>query len=176
MTNGKKVNIRPEWPTDADSVFRLHYEAFGGREEEPEMAERVRASEGYIPELSLIATEKNGSLIGHALFSKAEVVNEDLRYEVIVLGPIAVEPSHQKQGIGGLLIREGLRLAAEHGYSHVFLIGHPSYYPKFGFEPARPRGFDLKQFDVPNEVFMVNILCQNAEIKGELRYPQAFFT
>lgn len=135
------------------------------------VAERVRTSEGYIPELSLIATEKNGSLIGHVLFSKTEVVDEDLRYGVIVLGPIAVEPSHQKQGISGSLIRERLRLTAKHGYSHVFLIGHPSYYPKFGFEPAQPRGFDLKQFEVPNKVFMVNILCQNTEIKGELRYP-----
>ncbi|CAM4347777.1 N-acetyltransferase [Paenibacillus alkaliterrae] len=175
MINDTKINIRAEQPTDAESVFRIHYEAFGEREEESKMAERVRTSEGYIPELSLIATEGDGSLIGHALFSKAEVVDEDLRYEVIVLAPIAVKPSHQKQGIGGALIREGLRLAAKHGNSHVFLIGHPSYYPKFGFEPARPHGFDLKQFEVPNEVFMVNILCQNSGIKGELRYPQAFF-
>lgn len=175
MTNAKEVIIRAEQPTDAESVFRLQIEAFGGREEESKMAERVRASEGYIPELSLIAIEKDGSLIGHALFSKAEVVDEDLRYDVVVLGPIAVQPSCQKQGVGGLLIREGLRLTGALGYSHVFLIGHPSYYPKFGFEPARPHGFDLKQFEVPNEVFMVNILCQNAGIKGELRYPPAFF-
>lgn len=169
------ISIRAERSTDAESVFHLHYEAFGSREDESKMAERIRISEGFIPELSLIATEKDGSLIGHALFSKAEVMNEDRRYDVIVLGPIAVAPSHQRQGIGGSLIREGLRLSAEHGFSHVFLIGHPSYYPKFGFEPARPHGFDLRQFEVPDEVFMVNILCQDAEIKGELRYPQAFF-
>lgn len=169
------INIRTEQLTDAESVFHIHYEAFGEREDESRMTERVRASEGYIPELSLIATEDNGSLVGHALFSKAEVVHEDLRYEVIVLAPIAVKPSHQKQGIGGALIREGLRLAAKRGNSHVFLIGHPSYYPKFGFEPARPHGFDLKQFEVPDEVFMVKILCQNSRIKGELSYSQAFF-
>jgi predicted N-acetyltransferase YhbS len=167
--------VRPELPTDAKSVFRLLVEAFGGREDESKMAERVRSSEGFIPELSLIATEKDGSKIGHALFSKAEVIHEDLRFEVIVLGPIAVEPTQQKRGIGGSLIREGLRRTSEHGYSHVFLIGHPSYYPKFGFEPARPHGFELKQFEVPNEVFMVKILGQNTQIKGELRYPQAFF-
>ncbi|MCA0756268.1 N-acetyltransferase [Paenibacillus sp. N4] len=89
--------------------------------------------------------------------------------------PIAVEPGCQKQGIGGSLIHEELRLTAELGYSHVFLIGHPSYYPRFGFEPERPHGFDLLQFEVPDDVFMVIILVPNAGIKGELRYPQAFF-
>lgn len=131
MTNEKKVYIRAEQSTDAEGVFRLHRDAFG-REDEAKMAERVRASEGYVPHLSLIATNKDGSLIGHALFSRAEIVDENLRYEV-------------------------------------------SYYPKFGFQPARPHGFILEQFKVPNEVFMVNTLSQNAAIKGELRYPQPFF-
>ncbi|GLX68004.1 GNAT family N-acetyltransferase [Paenibacillus glycanilyticus] len=169
-----EFHIRAEQPNDAESVYRIHYEAFGEREEESKMAERVRASKGYIPELSLIATDRNGSVIGHALFSQAEVVDEDIRHEVIVLAPIAVKPGYQNQGIGGALIREGLRLADKRGNSHVFLIGHPAYYPKFGFEPARPYGFELKQFEVPNEVFMVKILSPNAGIKGELRYPQAF--
>lgn len=65
----------------------------------------------------------------------------------------------------------------EHGYGLVLLIGHPSYYPKLGFQPARACGLELKQFEVPDEVFMVYEAAsgQLGTIKGELKYPPAFF-
>jgi predicted N-acetyltransferase YhbS len=75
MMAHKKVFIRAEQPNDADNVYRLHYGAFGGREDESRLVERIRASEGYIPELSLIAAEEDGRAVGHALFSKAELAD-----------------------------------------------------------------------------------------------------
>jgi putative acetyltransferase len=79
--------------------------------------------------------------------------------------------------IGSKLIREGLKRCSELGYELVFLIGHPTYYPKFGFKPARKYGFDLKQFNVTDEVFMVCELKEGKlnHITGELRYPSSFF-
>lgn len=168
------MEIRTETLNDYDEVFHLNYLAFNHREDESKLIERIRASEQFVPELSLVA-EEDRKIVGHALFSEAEVVDNENRHKVIVLAPIAVLPVEQKKGIGGKLIHEGLKRSKALGYSYVFLIGHPSYYPKFGFKPARRYGFDLKQFHVPDEVFMVYELTEEPRIKGELRYPSSFF-
>ncbi|WP_328276957.1 N-acetyltransferase [Paenibacillus chibensis] len=95
---------------------------------------------------------------------------------MIALAPLAVSPEHQKQGIGKRLMQEGLKRCQNLGYSLVLLIGHPEYYPKFGFKPARPLGLELKQFAVPDDVFMVCELQEGAlvRIQGELIYPEVF--
>lgn len=168
--------IRTECEKDYNDVFKLNYEAFRNREDEPKLIERIRLSPQFIPDLSIVA-EKNGEIVGHILLSKAEVINDDCNHEVIVLAPIAVKPSLQKQGIGGLLIQEGLNRCKDLGYGMVLLIGHPTYYPKFGFKPARGFGLELKQFKVSYEVFMVCEIIEGelGKIKGELRYPETFF-
>ncbi|MCZ8512140.1 N-acetyltransferase [Paenibacillus filicis] len=167
--------IRTEQSSDHEEVYRLNYMAFGNRENESRLIEKIRSSEGFIPELSLVAIEGD-QLVGHALFSKAKLVGEETTREVIVLAPIAVAPGCQRRGIGSALIREGLGRCKAWGAELVFLIGHPEYYPKFGFQAARRLGFDLKQFQVPDEVFLV---CQLEEgqtpMRGELRYPDSFF-
>jgi putative acetyltransferase len=169
------IHIRTEQQHDYEQVYQVNYTAFGNREDEARLVERIRASESFIPQLSLVA-DQNDEIIGHVLFSKAEVVNGDERHEVIVLAPIAVKPEFQKQGIGKQLIEEGLNRCLSLGYNIVLLIGHPSYYPQFGFKPARPFGLELKQFEVPDDVFMVCELKDGAllRIQGELRYPVAF--
>ncbi|OKP83683.1 GCN5 family acetyltransferase [Paenibacillus sp. P32E] len=171
------MKIRSEQLNDYGEVFKLNYLAFGNRDDESKLIESIRLSDGFIPELSLVA-EENDQIVGHALFSKAEIVDQEHCHEVIVLGPIAVLPSNQKTGIGGKLIQEGLKRCEALGYEFVFLIGHPSYYPKFGFKPARNFEFELKQFDVPDDVFMVFELTEGkikTTIKGELKYPKSFF-
>ncbi len=172
------MHIRTETKEELAEVFRLHYEAFGKRENESRLAERIRHSSGFIPELSLVA-ELDGKVVGHVLISKAEVIEPvtDNRAEVLVLAPIGVHPDYQQQGVGGKLIQAGFEKSRALGYSHIFLIGHPSYYPRFGFRPAKPLGFELKQFPVPENVFMVYELQSEGStqpIRGELRYPQAF--
>lgn len=168
--------IRTETIEDYRKVYQINYEAFRNREDEPKLVEKIRKSEQFIPELSIVA-EENNEIVGHLLLSKAEVVNEDTRHEVIVLAPIAVKPDLQNKGIGGQLIQEGLRRCKELGYGIVLLIGHPTYYPKFGFKPARQYGLDLKQFEVSDEVFMVCELIEGEldRVKGELKYPETFF-
>ncbi|WP_238403204.1 GNAT family N-acetyltransferase [Paenibacillus mesophilus] len=168
--------IRVETESDYNQVFRLNVEAFGNREDEARLVERIRSSETFIPELSVVAVQ-DGAIVGHILLSEAEVADGNVRRKVIALAPIAVKPSMQKRGIGGALIREGLRRSQKLGYPLVLLIGHPSYYPKFGFRPARSFGLELKQFEVQDEVFMAAELEPGAlgRIKGDLRYPSAFF-
>ncbi len=168
--------IRTETNRDFGAVFQLNYNAFGNREDESRLIERIRASEQYIPELSIVA-EIDREIVGHIMLSKATVRERDKETDVIVLAPIAVKPSFQKQGIGSQLIEEGIRRCKALGYGLVLLIGHPGYYPRLGFQPARQHGLELTQFDVPDEVFMVVEVMDGKlqEISGELLYPAAFF-
>ncbi|MBS4200031.1 N-acetyltransferase [Bacillus sp. FJAT-49732] len=170
------MKIRTETYEDYKAVYDINVEAFGNREDESNLVERIRESDGFIPELSIVA-EKDGKVIGHILLSKANIWKSDKTTEVIVLAPIAVKPEYQKKGIGSSLIHEGLERVTELGYGLVLLIGHPSYYPRFGFKPARSFGLELRQFDVPDDVFMICELRTGEleRIQGELRYPTAFF-
>lgn len=93
------MEIRTERISDYEEVFQLNYLAFQNREDESRLVERIRLSDQFIPELSLVA-EENHHIVGHVLFSKAEVVDEENSHEVIVLAPIAVMPSHQRRGVG----------------------------------------------------------------------------
>ncbi|WP_042162973.1 GNAT family N-acetyltransferase [Paenibacillus gorillae] len=168
------MNIRTESPQDYDAVYALHDAAFGNQDEESQMVERIRKSENFVPELSIVA-EQGGEIVGHLLISGAALVDQELRQEVMVLAPLAVSPTYQKQGIGSALMQEGLDRCRAMGHGLVLLIGHPAYYPRFGFKPVT--GLTLKQFDVPADVFMVNELIEGAlsRAKGELLYPAAFF-
>ncbi|MBP3961317.1 GNAT family N-acetyltransferase [Paenibacillus lignilyticus] len=169
--------LRTETSADRGAVWQVNVEAFGNREEEAKLVERIRKSDSFIASLSLVA-ESEGGIVGHALFSKASIVVGDKDHEVIVLAPIAVLPAFQKQGSGKQLIEEGLSRSRELGYPGVLLIGHPDYYPRFGFRQARTFGLVLKQFEVSDEVFMAVELTDGALLAlqgGELRYPDAFF-
>jgi predicted N-acetyltransferase YhbS len=172
-----EIELRSENSSDFTEVYRVNQIAFGGRDDEAQLVERIRESEGYVPELSIVAVLEE-RIVGHLLISKAEVVHDDTIHEVLALAPIAVLPEYQKSGVGTRLMTEGIVRSRSLGASLICLIGHPSYYPKFGFTPARPHGLDLKQFEVPDDVFMVRELQADAlrSIQGELRYPAAFFT
>lgn len=177
------TTIRTEKKEDIDAVRQIHLAAFGGREDESRLADRIRESAGFVPELSLVA-ETSGRIEGHMLISIAELVDGQDVEDTLVLAPIGVLPEAQGRGIGSELIREGIRRAGQLGYKLIFLIGHPSYYPRFGFKPAVDSGLVLMQFDVPDDVFMVLELTEGELVRlaatrkekyGELKYPQTFF-
>lgn len=170
--------IRTENPGDYEAVRLINYEAFGKRDDEADLVERIRQSPGFVPELSLVALDGE-EVVGHVLLSEACVTKEeeDRSHTVLALAPIAVAPARQKSGVGSALMAEALRRARELPYGLVLLIGHPSYYPRFGFHPARSYGLELKQFEVPDDVFMACELKEGelGRVRGELRYPDAFF-
>ncbi|MNM99604.1 hypothetical protein D3C81_1121690 [compost metagenome] len=167
--------IRTETEKDFEEVYQLNYLAFDNREDESKLIDRIRSSEEFIPELSIVA-EQDDEIVGHILLSKASVEDHDTYHPVIVLAPIAVKPNYQKQGIGAKLINEGISRCRALGYNIILLIGHPTYYPRLGFQPARKLGLELKQFEVPDDVFMVYEIDKLHEIKGELKYPKSFFS
>lgn len=127
-----KTLIRPERVTDYAGIASLHARAFGNRTAEPLIVALHRNRRGFDPELSLIA-EIDGHLVGHVLFSPHQIRLLGLAVPAVNLAPIAVEPAYQNQGIGSQLITEGHTIAAAKGYRISFLLGHPAYYPRFGY-------------------------------------------
>jgi putative acetyltransferase len=168
------IQIRPERPEDGPGIFLVNEQAFG-RPDEAILVDVLRKGAAFIPGLSLVA-EVGGSLVGHILFSRISIVQEDgLEQPSLALAPMAVLPEWQGKGIGSALVREGLRLAAEAGHLSVVVLGHQHYYPRFGFEPAS-RWHIRPPFDVPDAAFMVLALQPGAleGVAGTVQYPPAF--
>lgn len=139
------------------------------------LVNRIRTSNAFIPELSLVAVNQDKEIVGHVLLSKIEIVDGDQSVESLALAPVSVTPEYQQQGIGSQLIRAALDKAKEHGYQSVIVLGHPDYYPRFGFKQAmlwRIRA----PFDVPNEVFMALELVEGSlkKVQGVVKYSDAF--
>lgn len=167
------ISIRSEKPEDYKSIYDLNKLAFNG-EVEAKLVNNLRETKGFVPELSLVAI-KDGEVVGHILFSIIHIQTDTNKIPVLALAPMAVLPKHQKQGIGSMLVGEGLKKCKELGYKAVILVGHPDYYPRFGFTHAKEKGLKLP-FDAPDEAFMVyEIIHQALEgIKGMVVYPPEF--
>lgn len=152
------VKIRPETEEDFPQVYRANVLAFES-ETEAKLVEKLRKVESYI---ALVA-ETDGNIVGHISFTPVTLNDEQITF--LGLAPMAVLPEFQNQSIGSELVREGLKICAEKGFTAVFVLGHPTYYPRFGFEPARVKGFTC-EYDAPDEAFMVLELAASA-LKGK---------
>jgi putative acetyltransferase len=164
------VTIRVEQPSDAVAVRAINQQAFGSPLE-GRIVERLRDASGT---LSLVATSQ-GELIGHILFSPV-TIEPACELRVAGLGPMSVRPDRQRVGVGSRLVRAGLDACRDRGYSAVVVVGHPTYYPRFGFEPADAWGLTLCDFDVPREAFMVVAVEPAAQrrVSGAVRYRREF--
>jgi putative acetyltransferase len=168
--------IRPEKPDDILRIDALTRLAFQG-EEEATLIAAIRASAYFIPALSLVAVGDTDQTVGHILFSPVTIESseESKSAEALALAPMAVLPEYQNKGIGTLLVQHGLEACKKLGYSIVIVVGHPEYYPRFGFRPARAYGIEAP-FEVPDEAFMVLELVPGAlkNVRGVVKYSPAF--
>jgi putative acetyltransferase len=162
--------IRPETAADADEIAAVVEAAFG-RAQEAEFVAAVRTSDRFVLELSLVAAV-DGSVAGHVLLSFVDL--EPSARQVLVLAPLAVSPPQQGRGIGSALVREALARADAAGEPVVVVLGHPGYYPRFGFEPARALGIDPPH-DWPDEAWMAaRLAAYDDSVRGRVEYPPAF--
>ena len=162
--------IRREAPGDEDAVRELLVRAFAPSPAEAQLVDALRGSDDAVPQLWLVAL-RDGKVVGHIAFSEARL---DSGHDVLVLAPMAVLPELQGRGAGTALVREGLRRAGRTGYPLVSVLGHPDYYPRFGFEPADPLGIQAP-FEVPSEAWMALPLpSYTAEARGVVQYADAF--
>jgi putative acetyltransferase len=172
--------IRSETEKDHTAITRVNDLAFG-RPEEGRLVEKLRELDEFDPELSLVA-ELNGKIIGHALFTPVKITSSPLGQEAfsgmgtsLSLGPIAVIPEYQNLGIGGQLIETGHRVALGHGFTSVILLGHPGYYPRFGYQPADRWGL-TNPWNISGEPWMAIELVEGALTgkAGLVVYPEVF--
>jgi len=169
----RRLEIRPETEEDFTKITEVNDLAFG-QKNEGILVERLRKTDSFISELSLVA-ELEGKIVGHILFYPVTIRSADSEFLSLSLGPMAVVPELQRLGIGSQLVTEGLHAAKRFGHRSVIVLGHPEYYPRFGFKPASR--WNIKTpFDAPDEAFLALELVNN-ELKdkgGTVEYPEEF--
>lgn len=172
------ISIRQEEYKDYNSVFNVIELAFEKEElsdhREHFLVNRLRNSDAFIPELSLVA-EMNHKVVGHILLTKLVIHNQIKSFPSLALAPVSVHPDYQGKGIGGKLILSAHKIAKELGYSSVILLGHADYYPRFGYKPTTNFNIQLP-FEVPDENCMAVELYENSlkEVHGMVVYPKEF--
>lgn len=154
---------------DRSAIRAIHSAAFG-RRDEADLVDALRTSGAVL--LSLVATEED-RIAGHILFTRMRVESHDGPVHAVALAPLAVLPEYQNRGIGSHLIREGLDLLCDSGERIVIVLGHPEYYPRFGFSVEKAHSLESP---FPPEAYMALELQPGAldGVGGAVRYPPAF--
>ena len=167
------VTVRSERPEDHAAISEVLHLAFKG-DGEVGLVEALRKTKEFIPELSLVAL-KGGSVVGHILFHPITIRAEGRSIAALALAPLSVRPEHQNAGIGFVLTQQGLARCRDLGHRIVIVIGHPAYYPRFGFVQAMPKGL-AAPFKVPSEAFLVLELVPGAldGVHGMVEFPHEF--
>lgn len=185
------LTIRPETPEDYIAITRVNDLAFG-RPAEGKLVENLRKLEEFDPRLSLVA-ELEGEIIGHIMLFPVQIISrspgkesskmahgidsgvKEKAHSCLSLGPIAVLPDCQKRGVGGQLIETGHRIAVELGFTSIILLGHPTYYPRFGYQPADQWGL-TNPWKITGEPWMATELVEGSLSgkAGLVVFPEVF--
>ncbi len=175
-----RIVIRTEESKDHDKVREVIEHAFANVKESDQseggLVTRLRQSEAYVPELSLVALLDN-EIAGHILFTEVKIrSSEQVFNQILALAPVSVHPNHQGKGIGTELIEKGHEIARRLGFKGVVLLGHEGYYPRFGYVPASRFGIKAP-WDVPDKNYMALPLVPEGldSISGTVEYANAFF-
>jgi putative acetyltransferase len=163
------VLIREETAADHDAIRELNRIAFGGNEE-ADIVDRLRSA-GLVV-VSLVAVENN-EIVGHIMFSELPIDTDQGVLIAASLAPMSVHPKCQRQGIGSALVGKGLKLCRNRGKSIVVVVGHPTYYPRFGFSAELAKNL---HGPFSGDVWMALELKSRAleNVSGTVRYPEAF--
>ena len=163
------LTVRREEARDIEYIYNINFRAFG-REEEGKLVDRLRGR--VYPFISLVA-EEEGRPVGHILFT-AVIVGDSI-LSATGLGPMAVLPEYQGEGVGSALINEGLRVCREERIEAVFVLGHAGYYIKFGFEHASRRGIYWKSSEFAPYFFVLELVPGALDgVQGEVVFHPAF--
>ncbi len=163
--------VRLENESDLPAIRKVNEAAFG-RRGEADLIDALRAVAD--PFVSLVA-ERDGEVVGHISFSPVSIESAEDSFTAIGLAPMSVLPEYQNQGVGSQLVEAGLAECRRLGYEVVVVLGHPAYYPRFGFVPASKHGLTC-EYPVPDDTFMVVELTPGAlnGKRGLVKYHPAF--
>ncbi len=151
------TTVRRERQGDEPQIYEANYQAFG-RKEEAEVVDLLRNS---CPEGVSLVAEEEGKIVGHILFTPTIIEDEGTSLVGTGLAPLAVLPQYQGKGVGSALVRAGLDEMRIAGEPFVIVVGHPGYYPKFGFERASKYGIRCEYSKVPDEAFMIAVFDES---------------
>ncbi len=166
------LTIRWEQPQDLPAIHHVHTLAFG-QPNEADLVDALRRAGAL--SISLVAV-KDDLTVGHIAFSPVTVASDSATIDAIGLAPLAVLPAYQRQSIGSQLIQAGLQACMETTDAGVVVVlGHPAYYPRFGFTPSKPHGI-VWEHDAPEEAFMVKELQGGAlaRTRGVVKFRPEF--
>lgn len=172
----QNIVIRAEGPADVRTISNVVQHAYAdvvySDHREHLMIERLRGTRAWIPALSLLA-DVAGETIGHILLTKASIISPQSSIATLALAPLSVVPEHRASGVGKRLVAAACQQAIEHGFETIVLVGIPSYYPQFGFEPLSRYPITLP-FDAPDENCMILALRPRAldGVAGEVKYAE----
>ncbi len=144
------IVIRHETLADFEAIRKVNLRAFE-QSNEGNIVDALRAAGALT--ISLVALHDN-QIVGHIAFSPVTIESGDGSFTALGLGPMAVLPEHQNEGIGSQLVEAGMKECLRLGHEIVVVVGHPEYYPRFGFVPAGPLGISWEH-DVPEDAFMI---------------------
>ncbi|MEU1372492.1 N-acetyltransferase [Streptomyces triculaminicus] len=137
---------------------------------EADLVDALRSDGAWIDGLSVVGTDEDGRIVGHALLTRCHIGDTP----ALCLAPVSVRPEHQKSGAGSAVIRAALKAAKDMGERYVTVLGHPAYYPRFGFTHASAHGIGLT-IDVPDEALMAMPLDEAHPLpSGTIRYAPPF--
>lgn len=160
---------RAETEADVPAIHAINLAAFE-TSLEADLVTALRADPAWIDGLSIVVAERDGPLVGHVLLTRCHIGDTP----ALCLGPCAVRPEFQRTGAGSAAVRAGLRAAGDQGESFVTVLGHPTYYPRFGFTRASTHGITLT-IDVPDEAMMALSLDPERPLPaGTVRYAAPF--
>lgn len=162
---------------ETEAVIKNAFESVEESDQnEHNIVSKIRQSDAFIPELSLVAVDnETRQILGHILLSRIFINSGSEKVESLALAPVSVLPEYQNNGIGKALIKESLDKAKQLEFKSVVVLGHPDYYPKFGFKKASL--WQIKApFEVPDEALMVVELREHSlvNVSGTIEYSDAF--
>jgi putative acetyltransferase len=167
----KTIRVREETAQDMDAIREVNLRAFGQTQE----ADIIHTLRQNCPDLVSLVALAHDKLVGHVLFSPVLIEGQGRSIQGMGLGPMSVLPEYQRQGIGSELVTTGIASLISRKCPFVIVLGHPDYYPRFGFEPASRHGI-WSEWEVPDEAFMVLVLNESemGGISGVAKYRPEF--
>jgi predicted N-acetyltransferase YhbS len=175
------IKLRQENPSDYIELSKAIMDAYAdvpySNHKEQDMVARLRKSDAFIPQLSILAHDEHGTIAGHVLLTKIEIANKGIIYKALALAPLSIRPSYQNKGVGKLLVLESHRVAKSMGYNFIVILGIPNYYPKFGYQLASKYDikFPIKIADTNALIIALNGADYSTITGGTVIYSKEFF-